>query len=353
MRVLVIGQSVRNIAISAFKAGHTVVAADCYNDLDLLEVVPEVYRLTSSDLSDPERLKALVERVDPEAVVLGPGVETIRLPNHHVLNNKPEKILQVSDKLWLAGWLQREGYPHPDTWLEEPPADREMILKPRVGAGGSGCRLIRGGDVPDGFIVQEFVEGIPASASVICDGSEAKTIAVNEQLSGIPWLNADGFRYCGNITPLAAKEDVKMLISDIAERVVSGLGLVGSNGVDFILGDDGPVVIEVNPRFQGSLDSVELSTGLSIFQAHLDSFNGRLPVSSKERRAAGRAIVYAKKNVKIDLDLRRRVSGIADVPAPGSLMERGQPVLSIISTGTGRGDVLRSLRAKRYALGEL
>lgn len=352
MRILVIGQSVRNIAISAFRAGHSVVAADCYCDLDLVEAV-EAHRLCIEDLFNAGRINAIVESVDPDAVVLGPGVETVRINGYNVMNNSPDRILRVSDKLWLARWLDAQGYLHAPTWESEPPCDRKMIVKPRIGAGGCGCRIFEGGAVPPGHIVQEFVEGTPASASVICDGSEARTIAVNEQLSGTPWLNGAGFRYCGNITPLDADGDVREHIARIAEEIVAGLGLVGSNGVDFILAGNEPVVIEVNPRFQGSLDSVELSTGISVFQAHLNAFGGCLPDGVRKRRFAGRAVLYSSARIRIDCDLRRITPCIADVPAPGSVIEVGEPVLSIISAGSGRMDVVESLRAKRSALGQI
>lgn len=348
MRILVIGQSVRNIAISALRAGHSVVAADCYCDLDLVEAV-EAHRLHMDDLFNAGRINAIVERVDPDAVVLGPGVETIRINGYSVMNNPPDQILRVSDKLWLARWLEERGYPHATTWESDPPCDRRMILKPRIGAGGCGCRIFEGA-IPSGYIVQEFVEGVPASASVICDGSDARTIAVNEQLSGAAWLNADGFRYCGNVTPLDADEDVRERIARIAEEIVAGLGLVGSNGVDFILRENDPVVIEVNPRFQGSLDSVEISTGVSVFQAHLNAFDGRLPEECREMRFAGRAVLYSSERIRIDYDLRRITSCIADVPPPGSVIETGQPMLSILATGSDRDEVMCALKDRRDAL---
>lgn len=349
MRILVIGQSVRNIAISAFRAGYSVVAADCYCDLDLVEAV-EAHRLHIEDLLDAERINAIIESVDPDAVVLGPGVETVRINGYSVMNNSPDRILRVSDKLWLARWLEERGYPHPDTWDGDPPDDRRMMLKPRIGAGGCGCRIFDGGAVPPGYIVQEFVEGVPASASVICDGSDARTIAVNEQLSGAAWLNADGFRYCGNITPLDVEENTRGRIARIAEEIVAGLGLVGSNGVDFILTENDAVVIEVNPRFQGSLDSVELSTGISVFQAHLNAFDGRLPEVKREMRFAGRAVLYSSELIRIDCDLRRITPCIADVPPPGSVIGTGEPVLSILATDSGRDEVMSCLKERRDAL---
>ena len=127
------------------------------------------------------------------------------------------------------------------------------------------------------MIAQELITGRPASVSVIGNGREARAIAVNEQLIGVPWAGAKGFRYSGNITPLAPPQ---CGIGQMAEEIIAKLGLVGSNGVDFLLTEKGPVVVEVNSRFQGSLDTVEMAAGNNVFQAHLQSFLGMLPESA-------------------------------------------------------------------------
>ena len=102
----------------------------------------------------------------------------------------------------------------------------------------------------------------------------------------MPWAGAKGFRYSGNITPLAPPQ---CAIGQMAEEIIAKLGLVGSNGVDFLLTEKGPVVVEVNSRFQGSLDTVEMASGDNVFQAHLQSFAGRLPRAAQPRLAAQQA----------------------------------------------------------------
>jgi len=49
-------------------------------------------------------------KVHPEAIVLGPGLEEAHVKGVPVLNNPPEKTSQVSDKLWLASWLEKSGF---------------------------------------------------------------------------------------------------------------------------------------------------------------------------------------------------------------------------------------------------
>jgi predicted ATP-grasp superfamily ATP-dependent carboligase len=129
------------------------------------------------------------------------------------------------------------------------------------------------------------------------------------------------------------------------------LGLVGSNGVDFLLTERGPVVVEVNCRFQGSLDTVEMATGLDIFQAHLESFKGRLPERAAFLCFAGRAVIYASADLKIGANLLRPWT--ADVPRPGSRIARGDPILSILATGSDRDAVLAQLQKKAARLIEM
>jgi predicted ATP-grasp superfamily ATP-dependent carboligase len=166
-------------------------------------------------------------------------------------------------------------------------------------------------------------------------------VAANEQLIGEAWTGAEGFRYCGNITPL---EPALPGLAEMAEKIVGRLGLVGSNGVDFLLTAGGPVVVEVNPRFQGSLDTVEMATGLNVFQAHVDAFRGLLPDRPAALSTAGRAVIYAQRDLaapEIAAD-----EWTADVPRPGWQIKKGDPFLSLLARGEGREKVLRLLQRR-------
>jgi len=361
MKILAVGHNVRQIATSASRAGHVVLAADCYCDLDLADAVLEAKQLVC-DRSDPNDLARAAREVvqdsldgfSPDAVVLGSGLEgeNLAVKGVEVLNNPAQKVAQVSDKLWLARWLDQRGYPTIPTAHPEDKDDLEgwpLMVKPRTGAGGWKNRLIWDDEDLEGdLIVQEWVEGIPASVSVLGDGCQAMAVAVNEQLIGTSWLGARGFRYCGNLTPFYGSETVTAEMAEMSEEIVAELGLVGSNGIDFLVTDKGPVVIEVNPRIQGSLDSVELSTGMSVFQAHLLSFEGVLPEKPVHyRRAAGRAILFAKRDL-ITGDLCG--DWVADVPRAGSIFRRDEPVVSVLAAGMNGQDVMDVLRKRSVTM---
>lgn len=366
LNVLVIGQNVRHIASSAARAGFVVSAADCYRDLDLVEFVSQSFPL-DGDPSIPGDLVRAAEdlmRTDldldsVDCLVLGPGVEEMRVGGVRVLNNPPEKISTVSDKLWLARWLEREEFisvPTRPLGADLDLGGYPLMVKPRKGAGGAENRLVTSDEDLAGLkgdlIVQDMVEGTPASVSVVADGKEAVAISANEQLIGTDWLGGSGFSYCGNISPLDLAPDDPALaeMKKVAEEIAVGLGLVGSNGIDFILTESGPVVLEVNPRFQGSLDAVELSTGMNLFRAHLLSFEGRLPERPTPRGFGGRGVLFAKDDLKISADLRDVSKWITDVPRPGSFAKRGDPVTSVISFGEKRNRAVDLLLSRSSAV---
>jgi len=359
MKLLIIGINIRHIACSARRAGHEVYAVDGYCDLDLESCAEDMALLSRDGMDDPggadridELISEHVERVLPDAVVLGPGLEEARVKGLPVLNNPAEKTARISDKLWQARWLEKNGFPFIRTETSAEDLNFPVMVKPRQGAGGVGCRIAEDSsrlEWEEGLIAQEVVSGRAASVSVIGDGKDARALAANEQLIGESWTGAKGFRYCGNITPLEPLP--KSDIANMAERIVARLGLLGSNGVDFLLTEEGPVVVEVNCRFQGSLDTVECATGINVFEAHLNSFRGLLPSRPAIKCSAGRAIIYAPRSLEIKESLL--FPWTADVPRPGSRIERDDPILSIMAKGSNRGEVLARLKDSAAMIREL
>ncbi len=94
------------------------------------------------------------------------------------------------------------------------------------------------------LVLQPFVEGEPASLSVVTDGRETKVLSVNRQhvVEVAGRLRFDG-------VSIAAFEDPDGILADMACRVVRAFpGLRGFFGVDFVFARNGPLLLEVNPR---------------------------------------------------------------------------------------------------------
>lgn len=355
MKVLVIGKSTRNIVCSAKKAGHTVYALDQFGDIDTLKFSDKT--VLFGEVTKKEIYELALSFGNVDAVILGTGFEKLELEN--VMNNPVDVIESVNDKLDISRKFRSMDIPHPRTAKIENAGTLgfPLMVKPRSGSGGILNLTIRDRDELEAFkersdsgefIAQEFVRGIPCSVSLISSGDNAAVLAVNEQFIGTPWLTRIPFAYCGNITPFYS--DFNDMMIEYAKKISSKLKLKGSNGVDFMLTENGPVVIEVNPRFQGSLDTVEISTGINIFNAHVRSFSGELPGPGEPVCFAARTIVFADREVIIDNKisdklLRCMEKGRAtDIPHAGWTVRPDEPVTSLLEKSDTREKVLENIR---------
>ena len=66
-------------------------------------------------------------------------------------------------------------------------------------------------------------------------------------------------------------------MSAIAGAVTEAFGLVGLNGIDFVLREGEPYVLEINPRYSASMELIERGGRLSVFEAHVAACGGDLP----------------------------------------------------------------------------
>ncbi|MGC9444556.1 MAG: ATP-grasp domain-containing protein [Candidatus Methanospirareceae archaeon] len=359
--ILAIGFSVRHIVCSGQRAGYGMSAADAFGDVDTRRCARDFYVLDPYELH--EGLKVLEDVIGlVDGVILGAGFESADFSSlsetaqRKILGNSPEKMRMVADKVWLAARLDELGFPHPRTLSgraisalcaqkKRIPLCYPVVAKPAQGGGGTAnffCQtekeLIRSAKALPDFLYQDYINGQHASVSVLLSRQDAVSICLNEQLLGVQSLCAPGpLVYCGNISPLAAPRSTEAC--ELAEDVTGELGLIGSNGVDVVITDHGPVVIEVNPRVQGSLDTVELATGINLVDAHVRAVVGEeLPARIQVNRYAAKMIVFAARDGLIAKDLTGEGPGIVDIPAPGRTVHEGEPIATGIGIGATRAD---------------
>lgn len=353
--ILAMGFSVRHIVCSGSRAGYEMYAADAFGDVDTRRCARRYFQLDPFQLhADIRTLKDEMSRVD--GLIISSGLESADFSflneedQGKILGNAPEKTKEISNKAWLAVRLDELGVRHPLTFTGYELAERienaghiplhyPVVAKPACGGGGTAnffCHtekelIRRVKELPE-FLYQEYIRGRHASVSVLVSKRGARSVCLNEQLLGLESLHAPGpLVYCGNISPFVTKFADK--VCALAEDLTSELGLLGSNGVDFVVTDDGPVVIEVNARLQGSLDTVELSTGLNIVDAHVKAAKGELPERVKVKRYAAKTIVFAKQDGMV---LEEFDKGIVDIPEKGRVVKPGEPIATGIGVGNSR-----------------
>lgn len=113
------------------------------------------------------------------------------------------------------------------------------------------------------LIIQPFIEGIPASISMLCKGGQAWVLSCNRQLVSI---DANQFVFHG--VEINGMRDEWARFAEIAAQIARALpALAGYVGVDVIVQEDQITVIEINPRLTTSY--VGLSQALSLNPARL------------------------------------------------------------------------------------
>jgi hypothetical protein len=372
--VLVIGFSTRNAVCSGYRAGYNMYAIDAFCDQDMLRCAKAALKLNTKGRFDSSaigtaELSEMIESfgVDFDVIIPASGFETLELPDSKfpALHNSLLAMKDVSDKSRFAKLLESMGVPHPKTYSlsELENARFPLMVKPACAGGGIFNRVLYSLEELDDYMLslhraripfekkdmvfQDYLIGTPASVSLISSVDKVCTVAVNEQLIGVPWLTKLPFAYCGNVTPFITPYANQM--KNIAEELISGLGLIGSTGVDFLITDSGPVAIEVNARFQGSMDTVELATGANIFEEHMQAFEGFIksvrtgkPVY---RQYAARAVMYSGEKTVITEPTMAGILGkqTADIPNIGDMIGENEPVTSVISTGDTRKKVMSEI----------
>ncbi|MBX5328932.1 MAG: ATP-grasp domain-containing protein [Candidatus Bathyarchaeota archaeon] len=376
--LLVIGIDTVAIAKSATRAGYKVYVVDFFGDLDLKRVCVSCksivkqkrgksYGKIESKLKSEAFLKiakAWLKEHKIDAILLSSGLdddfEVLNDLNDiaPILGNSPKIIKKVRERHCFFEELKRLGIEHPVTTIvknayEARNAAEKMgypvVFKPVKGFGGANIRTVQdSGEVERVFnqtsnaseyvLVQKFIDGIHASVSFIANGDDVKLLTLNEQLLGLRFLSQEEpFGYCGNIVPLKCSSRVIERCEHIAEKVALRFGLKGLNGIDLVISKDGNLcVVEVNPRFQGTFECIEKVLGINLVESHINAcLHGSLPTIKEQASIyCTRLILYAPRRIAVpDLTV---FPEIRDIPFPETIIEKGEPLCSIITEGKTR-----------------
>jgi predicted ATP-grasp superfamily ATP-dependent carboligase len=334
--VLVAGFSTRHVVQSAWRAGYVTYAVDHFCDQDLFWYTRD--RMKFEELDEiPECIRILCEKYPIDFMVVTSGAEHLR-SRVPLLGTPLDRLDRLLDKQKTHRLFEEMGIPTPAL---VPEGIYPAMVKPVRGAGGWRNRILHNDDEKSAWmqefpdvprIFQQIVTGTPASVSCLCDGRRAVAISVNEQLlrgsEGAPY----GFSGC--ITPIIHPKVEEMI--RCAERAAQENGCIGSIGVDFVLSEE-IWAIEINPRFQATLDTVEMATGCNLFSLHVGAFSGKMPeMRPATRRFAARAILFADHDVLLKKDLARFAPSVADIPWPGTQFEEGNAMVSVFGHGPTR-----------------
>ena len=372
-KIGIIGFNARPIACSAKRAGAESFVSDYWGDTDLAEcctdwvavLTPEPNKRQRGSLEVPvyESLSKNMLEVfgenDLDSILVGSGfddhseyLEPIS-KKWNIAGNSPEKFRKARTSKEIEAICDDFSIKRPitrDFSSVEESIDyaREMayplLVRKRISGGGSGIHLVldetsliklvtprleKGRELR----LQEYIRGKDASSSILSTGKEAKILSIQAQMIGLPAAGRDcDFVYCGNYIPMVMDEKVREQITLFSEALCVKLGLLGSNGIDFVVTDDDTVyMMEINPRLQGTLEMLEIAGNISVIKYHYQALNGILPESLPVFKPIVKLILYASKNGSVP-DLSS-FTNTADRTPPGVQVFKGDPVCTIFEKG--------------------
>ena len=284
--------------------------------------------------------------------VLEKLVEVIQVSGGTSLNCEIDAIKRVSNKMTAYETLERMGLKVPETVLLDIHEKTEnikrltkelgypLVFKPLDGVSCGGLSLVKDeGDIAGAvkkvaresmskqFIVQKVIRGKAASACVISTGDKALSVTLNKQLVTLASPDEES-RYYGGVVPFDHKLEKEALKT--AQRVVEGIGgLNGYVGVDMILANEGPVVMEVNPRLTTSYVGLRRVANFNPAQAIVDAVTRRkLPKNMQNRGYA----FFSKVEVPSRRQIIAETYKVEDVIAPPFPIKGNRSAYALLAT---------------------
>lgn len=189
-----------------------------------------------------------------------------------LLNSRTEGVMLAASKRATLDRLSAAGVSAVDFWEPGSPTDHRgaFVVKPDRGVGCRDTHLLSNERAvkeffvnrPDAepWIIQPYVSGEPASLSLMVGDDCACLLGCNVQR--VAQVD-DGFVLLGCI--VNGMDDANGELAALGRSICECIdGLWGYVGVDLILTDDGPVVLEINPRLTTSYVGLSRSVGRNV-----------------------------------------------------------------------------------------
>ncbi|MHA1915070.1 MAG: ATP-grasp domain-containing protein [Promethearchaeota archaeon] len=386
--VLVVGFNTRPLARSLKNAGYSVYAVDFFGDQDLAPCVKDSFILTKelrinydsikasySKLLSDFTIKMLRKYSGINNLIIGSGLDNtiedrilildeIKERKYTIknLNNDIKTIENARDIEQIYKYLKFHRFNVPITILYEnikfynSELQFPIIFKKFRSAGGMNVFKINNfkelSNLDSKFeqkeynqrdwVIQEYIEGVPISCTTISNGKKCEVVSINRQIIGEEFLNSPrSFTYCGNIVPIDLPRKAEKLIKEISIFLNNELGLKGINGFDYVLKDNYPYLMEINPRIPGSIRATEVSFGLHLLDLHVKSFDlskwESIRKTIKNKKLKGfstKLIMFAPK--EIDKGLISQINDLESVhdksESSRNILE-GEPLCTILYLG--------------------
>jgi len=298
-------------------------------------------------------------------------VQTVEASGGTSINCEIDAIKKVSNKMKTYEILKQNKLKTPETVLLDINEKTKniinltkdlgcpMVFKPLDGVSCDGLSIVQDeGDITEAvkkvaresmrkqFIAQKLISGEAASACVISTGDKALSVTLNRQF--VTLASPDGqSRYYGGAIPFDHKlEENALKIAEKATEAVNGLK--GYVGVDMILTDEEPLILEINPRLTVSYIGLRKVANFNSSEAIINAVIRRKLPSKTQNLGY---VLFGKVQVPSRPQRINETYSLKNVVSPPfPIQENTAYALIATSSGSNRGAQSKFNRTKKRLL---
>jgi len=360
--LLIAAISGRALARAAVEAGFEPLVADFFADTDTQDLAQACRKMPGYIArgfqwrSLGPALTALAKQAQHPVLglVYGSGFEDrtallARIAEHWpLLGNDAATVETVKAPETFFATLDALAIPHPVTVTARPAKSAGWIAKRRGGAGGSHVVRGRPPKSATNIYYQALLEGRAISALFVANGRDARVLGFSEQWTAPaprkPW------RYGGAVRPASISGAAAEGMEKAVARATKAFKLRGLASADFVLVENQPHMLEINPRPGATLD-IFAGAVRPLLNLHLDAvLNGKLPwKTSMFEGAAASGVLHASTTVIVPRNMKWPL-WCADLPKPGERIDKHRPICTVLARAGTQGRAKRLVQKRQASL---
>jgi predicted ATP-grasp superfamily ATP-dependent carboligase len=356
--LLIAAISARSLVQSARRAGFAPLAVDFFADADTQEAAFACRKLGGGmkrGFRQESLLRALAALAThaPSPVlglVYGAGFEdrasllTTIGKRWPLLGNDAGTIAKLKAPEVFFAALDRLGIAHALTVTKRPAKGHAWLAKKTGGAGGSHIVSGRLAKEAANFYYQQRVEGRAVSALFVGNGVDARVLGFSEQWTAPTPKSL--WRYGGAVRPADLTATVVRKMMSAVMGVTRAFQIRGLASADFMVSEEGVLLLEINPRPGATLDIFDCGAR-PLLCLHVEAvLHGKLRSKPlKFEGAMASAIVYAEHG-------GRTPSGAvwphwtADRPKSSEWIDKNGPICTVWARGKTKTQAKRLIEER-------
>lgn len=341
--LVLLGASVRSAAESVRRAGcGHLVAIDQFGDRETLSAADHWLPLFSVHA---KTIAAELHSIAPKGArlliaggICG-GYEDWTDASLRFASAAPEVFQQTDCPVFLKELARESDVGFPETTSQPSVAKHwpkgGWLVKRRKSCGGIGVEFFRGSGLNQDEYLQRRQRGRVVGATFVADENGVQLVGACGLLT--KRMHACPFLFAGAVGPLTLNDTVTDRIAAIGSAFAKRVPIRGPFNIDLAITRDHVTLLEVNPRWSGSMELLErswmqrLDHPCSLFE----------PADVWRQRLAGgmsgpvywKRVIYARRNIDVSPEMFQRSSQHwewTDTPSKATAVEKGSPIATMI-----------------------